>query len=288
GGHMALPAQETINTVYRQAFPNLPVTPAMLERSLRLSDPAQTIQIRFNDKGAPIAACVYNDNGIGLLAVVPEHQNEGLGSALLRQAEDALRQRGATRVALGCAGSYLFPGVPECLPGVSAFFEHRGYRSAWTCVDLTMDLTRARLPDLPSPSLQAAIRPCAEADRSMLLDSVAKVEPHWVDFYAACPSEDILIAIGPEGIVGFVQLLRSGIRMEALLPGRTGGLGCLGVLPGHRERGIGLNLANAATRTLQRAGFDTSYIGYTWLEDWYGRLGYRRFLSYWMGEKALA
>lgn len=285
---MAAPIEEAVYAVYRQAFPNLPVRPAMLKRALSLADPAQTVRVRFNENGAPVAACVYNSNGISLLAVVPDHQGEGLGSALLCQAEDALRRRGVTRIALGCAGSYLFPGVPECLPGAAAFFARRGYRSTWTCVDLTMDLAQTRLPDPVTPSRPVTFRPCAETERSALLACVAQVQPHWVDFYAACSTEDILIAVGTAEIVGFVQLLRSGIRMETLLSGRTGGLGCLGVLPAHREHGIGLSLANTATHALQRAGFVTSYVGYTWLEHWYGRLGYRRFLSYWMGEKSLA
>jgi beta-N-acetylhexosaminidase len=54
-----------------------------------------------------------------------------------------------------------------------------------------------------------------------------------------------------------------------------------------RNRGIGLTLAAYATDVLRREGFRHSYLGYTWLEQWYGRLGYRTFRSFWMGEKAL-
>ena len=41
------------------------------------------------------------------------------------------------------------------------------------------------------------------------------------------------------------------------------------------------------TDALRQAGFDHSYLGYTWLQDWYARLGYRPFHTFWMGEKKL-
>lgn len=49
--------------------------------------------------------------------------------------------------------------------------------------------------------------------------------------------------------------------------------------------GIGLALAARVTERLQSRGIATSYVGYTWLVDWYGRLGYRVWQEYRMSWK---
>jgi len=52
-----------------------------------------------------------------------------------------------------------------------------------------------------------------------------------------------------------------------------------------REKGIGLALAARVTELLQQRGLGMSYVGWTWLVDWYGRLGYRVWREYVMSWK---
>ena len=69
--------------------------------------------------------------------------------------------------------------------------------------------------------------------------------------------------------------------------GPIGGLGCLGVRESERGAGIGRALAAEGTRRLREAGCAVSYLGWTWLEDWYGALGYRVWRRFAMMEKTL-
>lgn len=61
----------------------------------------------------------------------------------------------------------------------------------------------------------------------------------------------------------------------------------LGVAEPQRGQGIGLALAACVTATLWERGVETSSVGWTWLVDWYGKLGYRLWREYWMSRKAI-
>lgn len=55
-----------------------------------------------------------------------------------------------------------------------------------------------------------------------------------------------------------------------------------------RGRGVGLALAALVTECLREEGVARSYVGWTWLVDWYGRLGYRVWRTYamsWRGDR---
>ncbi|HEV2474579.1 MAG TPA: GNAT family N-acetyltransferase, partial [Chthonomonadales bacterium] len=70
---------------------------------------------------------------------------------------------------------------------------------------------------------------------------------------------------------------------QHLLGAGIGGIGPLGVAESMRGKGIGLALAARATELLQQRGLALSFVGYTWLVDWYGRLGYSVFNENVMG-----
>jgi hypothetical protein len=55
----------------------------------------------------------------------------------------------------------------------------------------------------------------------------------------------------------------------------TGWIGTPGVAEEHRERGIGLAPAATVTEMLGERGPQRSFVGWTWLVEWYGALGYR-------------
>ena len=67
----------------------------------------------------------------------------------------------------------------------------------------------------------------------------------------------------------------------------TGGVGALGVIKSMRKQGIGLALAAKTTEVIQSNGADYSFVGWTWLKDWYGKLGYKVWHSYQEGHLSL-
>ena len=63
--------------------------------------------------------------------------------------------------------------------------------------------------------------------------------------------------------------------------------GLSGVAEEAREQGIGLALAARVTERIRVRELTTSFVGYAWLVDWYGRLGYRVWCEHWMSGQAL-
>jgi beta-N-acetylhexosaminidase len=118
--------------------------------------------------------------------------------------------------------------------------------------------------------------------------------PGWLPYYQHTLSrqgtaEVIVAREGSQGIVGTVLVVdpraagwREEIRWLSLLGDETGGVGVLGVAEPMRGQGIGLALAARVTELLRERGLRSSYIGWTWLVDWYGKLGYQIWQSYHM------
>lgn len=61
---------------------------------------------------------------------------------------------------------------------------------------------------------------------------------------------------------------------------KIGGPGCVGTLPEYSDRGIGLTMVKKATQILKEEGYDYSYIHYTYVAQWYAKLGYETVLKW--------
>ena len=65
--------------------------------------------------------------GVQLLLVEPAVRRRGIGTRLLEAGVERLGALGVTTVVLGSGGhDYLWPGVPEDLPGAAGFFAAPG------------------------------------------------------------------------------------------------------------------------------------------------------------------
>jgi ribosomal protein S18 acetylase RimI-like enzyme len=238
-----------------------------------------------------------------LVMVDPGRQRCGIGRRLLDQALAQLKQKGVREAQLGGGGlSYFWPGVPSEPPGAWAFFEACGWQRRESSYDLVCDLPEYRTPSglRERVSRQGIVISSPEPKEiPALLEYEKQHFPQWLPGFEqpAATGEygDLLVARDPEGaIVGSVQVLSPQLRWQAggfvweqLLGKDTGGIGSLGVMPAMEGRGIGLALAARATELLQARGLKTSYVGWTWLVDWYGRLGYRVWQEYRMCWKKL-
>jgi len=236
-----------------------------------------------------------------LTMVDPAHQRRGIGRALLERALAVLKVRGAEEVQVGGGGlTYFWPGVPVNLPAAWPFFQACGWTEAERSFDLVMDLRdyttppgiceRIRLPDV-------TIATGTPEDGPALLAFEAQHFPIWYHFYQEVMGQgghaDVVLARHPDhGIVGascaghpHAAWRRHDFVWEQLLGQNVGELGPLGVLEAARENGIGLALAARVTELLRERGAETSYVGWTWLVDWYGRLGYQVWREYVMSWK---
>jgi beta-N-acetylhexosaminidase len=276
--------------IYRQALGGQwPLSP----RRFSETSSTQMLIARRCDQTLGFALLDHGDsNGyIQIVAVRPPYQSQGIGSALLRASEQWLAQRGVTIAHVGRGRRYLWQGAPE---GCEGFFRRHGYVEMETSIDMTLDLARYSHPPWVDSGLapgtqfrhagrnDAAILPHAFQD-----DDVADWLSIYIEAIAAGAYQRILLATLDEQIVGFVLVLTKGMTWEACFPGKTGGLGCLGVKQTYRNRGIGRALAALATSQLKHEGMDTSYVAWTWLEDWYGALGYVVWRRFHMMQKPL-
>ena len=64
-------------------------------------------------------------------------------------------------------------------------------------------------------------------------------------------------------------------------------LGCLGVDPEYRRRGIAASLCRTLCERATTRGYKRVFIGYTGIYDWYAGLGAKVYAYYRMGEKKL-
>lgn len=274
-----------MHQIYNQSFERIRTGEDRFRERLGLEGPVCALM--EERQGAVMGYALVRGNCLQLLAVRREARGKGLGSALLTAAEEKMRV-GANRLLLGSgAGGYLVPGVPmEPENDASEWLARRGYAPGWISLDMVIKLSEA-----PSfePVRGIDIRWRNERDPGEVLRSAECAEtivPGWGKFYQQ-PGQRALLALDGERIVGvnLVDQTLGGLYSQSLP--RAAGFGCLGVRESHRERGIGRALCLSAMEALKALGAGECFIGYTYLEDWYGKLGAKKYMEYWMGEKRL-
>ena len=252
----------------------------------------------------PQIAGVAPRGEIMLIMVHPDYRRQGIGKRLLTQALDLLKQRGAVEVQLGAGGmAYFWPGVPTNLPDAWKFFEACGWTNLESSFDLVMPLNGYQTPAevygrirLPNVTLTTAKPDQIPA----ILQFEAHYFPKWLPYFQKVADNgdyvDIVLAHNAENqILGTAEVLDGRIEgqqhdfcvWQSLLGENIGGIGVLGVAEEQQGNGIGLALAARVTEILQERGLTTSFIGYTWLVDWYGKLGYRLWREYNMSWRKL-
>ncbi|MBU1878018.1 MAG: GNAT family N-acetyltransferase, partial [Chloroflexi bacterium] len=187
---------------------------------------------------------------IDAIAVLPAHQRQGIGSALLAWAGDWLRDQGCSAGQLGGSLRPFAPGLPTAL-GTAAFFYRRGYEDAHHTWDLAADLTDY---SPATGALAVTCRPAEPGDGDALLAFWQREFPgRWRFEYQEHLREggrlsDYLLLWTDRGVDGACLLtLENSLRpVERFfpygLPRPWGQLGTVGVSQDRRGRGYGLTL----------------------------------------------
>lgn len=268
--------------LYQRCFPDYPTTPETFQSILR-PDLAHVIVHTVEDR--LVGYVMVHDNSIPLLCVDEDYRGRGIGSTLLTKAERTISALGRHKAVLGCGPHYLLQGVPDG-PAVD-FFQHRGYAAGWTSINMELDLASfdpASLAIPPAPE-GLTFRLAEKSDIPALLKAVEAAEPGWVSIFADCTDPILLAGLDGE-IAGFEILSPDGGHFTR--PGqRIGSVGCVGVVPDMRERGIGMAMVAEGCSWLKSKNCTQIELRYTWLESWYGKLGFRTVSRQWMGEKNL-
>lgn len=230
------------------------------------------------------------DGSILALGVHPRYRRMGIGRQLHRAGLERLRLRGVRAARLGSgAESYFWPGVPLSLPGAWDFFQKLGWQLAEQSYDLTCSLDDYNTPDWAWQRVQGrqlAFSSAAGQDEAAVTAFVEREYPAWTAFYLQAFAEqrlgDILLARSPERgpITGICLVESPSQRWPDCFSGPVGAPGCLLTAETARERGIGTALAARACEILRERGCRTAFLGWTWLVDWYGKLGFSVWQAY--------
>jgi beta-N-acetylhexosaminidase len=236
--------------------------------------------------------------GLQVVLVEPAHRRRGIGRRLVDAALDDLRLRGVAEVRLGAGPrGYFWCGVPVNLPDAWAFFEALGWPELERAFDLLLDLDGYATPAWVYERF-AAVALAAPGDADAVLGFERALFPLWAPHFEraihAGALDDVLLARDDGGrIVGTALVLdprapwRNPFVWDRLLGELTGGPGTVGVAPDARDRGVGLALAARATELLRERGLHRSYVGWTWLVDWYAKLGYQVWAEHRVSARAL-
>jgi len=126
-----------------------------------------------------------------------------------------------------------------------------------------------------------------------VLALVAAEQGGWSDVYARFlqhhSSRDVLLARrrADGKLVGACLLEENSLRWARRFACPLGAPACILTAEVERGKGIGLALVARAGEILQARGCRTSFIGWTWLVDWYGKLGYTVWQEYVMSSRVL-
>lgn len=253
------------------------------------------IASRSGDLNAP------KPRGSILLILVDEaKQKKGIGKILLKTALRDLKAHGTFDVQLGAgSGSYFWPGVPENLPNAISFFKSCNWNYSEKSFDLVGNLDSFSVPKNVHFNQSILMNQPNETDVEALLRFEKENFPDWFNYFNLAIQQhnyqNVLVAKKNNGdIVGSVLLFgpyKSGVdgnfKWKSILDDKMGGFGALGVSDKMRGQGVGMTIAIKATDILKNRGVNKSYLGWTWLVDWYGKIGYKTWRSYQMSWKKL-
>lgn len=290
--------------LWHMLLPQYPVSPNRLPGLLDRTNGIHFSIYLDNQLAGFIATYVNKDRPtayISAILVHPKYQSRGLGSALVAHARQQLKSlRGARVFTIGSSCPRFFLGVPVDIPKESQdFFIHRGFvpSKGPTSRDYTVDLNTYRAP-------AGALQRASDAGvvykpwrKDMYGECMSKMKELWGDdkvwigayerLAQADRYEQAMVAVDKSGKqVGWTLMQELGTGMTddlafmSLLGEKTGQIGCLGVLPEMRNKGIGLGLMVNAALDLQKRRMDKAYIDWTNHVGLYEKAGFKVWREY--------
>lgn len=279
------------NKAYRlftECFPELPIPESIFDRLIDI-DNCKIIPHYEDDVLAGCSA--VHENRIRLVCVRPDLRGRGIGHMLMQKSEELIAGSGFRTAVLGGEDSGLFIGAvtPEeqWKNKCNRFFESEGYRDCGGCLEMKMSLSdfcpdRVSIPPCPPDVSFGYID---NSRREELISAVEAVDDDWVQYF---DFESPIFAAQTEGnIAGFCIIDTNADTIISSGKNNVGVIGCVGVAPQYRRRGIGLTMVAKAMEDIKQKGCDDLFIHYTYLDRWYGKLGIKTFLYFRFGEKEL-
>jgi len=241
------------------------------------------------------------DGGGWIQAIVvrSDVRGQGVGSRLLEQAEQALRDAGAQLAYVGRDPWHYFPGIPHQLPDAKTWFARKGYEVLYDVYDL---VNGSGEHEGRQQYVDGAFARLLEAgDREEMLRFFKRCFPgRWLyeaETYwerGGTGREFVGLFIGSE-MIGFCRvnddkspLIAQNTYWAPLFDGPLGGIGPLGVDDRFRGKGYGLAIVKDGVAELASRGVKNLVIDWTGLIDFYAKLGFTVWKGYDLAKKDLS
>lgn len=252
---------------------------------------------RIGDNLAGFISLKWKSQGqIQCLLVHPDYQCQGIGTKLLEKGFHFLKTKSISQVQLGAgAYAYFWPGVPQNLKSGLDFFQARGWNYSEESVDMVVDLKNYQIQEpllnrVKNLGLKFSL--ASQNSREKILAFEKENFSDWSDFYDYHLNNQnfhniLCVHDGDNHIVGTAIVSEDENKWSVFGEKKLGAVGALGVMDSMRGQGIGLALAAKSTQINKERGFDLCTANYTYLVDWYGKLGYKVWRKYHMSWKGI-
>lgn len=270
--------------LYCRCFPQYPVTEKLF---CELLQPEKAHIIVKYEGNRLVGFAMVHGNSVSLLCVEEAFRRRGIGSTLLREAEAHISQLGAERIRLGSGRYYLLQGVPTENEEVVPFFKKRGYTARWCSTNMELPLADFSVEalDIPAADENVEYRMLRPEEKDSLFEAIEDAKDAWKNVYETCV-DPIFVAVKNGKVVGFEVLAPTGGRF--VRPGeKVGCVGCVGVVHGERQRGIGRRMVAEGIAWLKGQGCTSIELRFVEIVNWYKRMGFLETHTQWMGEKPL-
>jgi len=277
-----------IHELYNNSFDLLKISKDNFEERL-LENEYRKIFFLTEIHNVIIGYLIMVNNSIVLLIVDEAYRNNGIGSNLLFMGEQEIKIK-YDQVNL-VAPDFFMCGVPlDTKSSYYKWFEKRGFVYDWTPFDMIVDLENYEYKDEDFLcSLEGAIFKKLDKnsdEMSSCYNGANSVSDGWGEYYKG-DSDEAIIAVKDTEVIGGA-IASSSILFDLSLK-KTGSFGAIWVLEKYREKGIGMKLYQKALSDLKSRGFKYCHIYYTYapLDLWYGKLGAKKYIEYWIGTKKI-
>lgn len=227
---------------------------------------------------------------IQVIVVHHEYRNKGIGSNLLRHAEESLQLAGMQEILLGKDPWHYFPGVP--LESCEGWFDKRGYHSFGKEFDLLCKYDGEGAKELPSlPHVEFSL--LKHEDKDAFLGFLHRCFPGRWEYEAlhyfqkGGDGREFAVLKKENKIIGFSRindstspLIAQNVYWAPLFSEELGGVGPLGVDSNERGNGYGLAIVQAAIAFLRNRDVKNIIIDWTGLVDFYRKLDYEVWKGY--------
>jgi len=253
----------------------------------------------------PETASFRERGQIQAVVVDPAFRRRGIGRLMAHSLAERAREAGVQQLEAGGGMFYLWGGIPEDLPGATAFAQAIGFEIEDTSYDLRGDVTGLRTDDASDALLRGLglrVVPATAMDTpDALAFLLAEFGPEWWHETAwflsqgGDPGSLLLLRDAADRILGLARIHRPDGRpigpphfwVARRRPG-AGGLGPIGIAAEWRGQGLGRALLVVALDRLRREGLTDVVIDMTSLLGYYGSHGFRPWMTWRNGRAPVA